>query len=645
MRSQGRAVRLERRPMDLLILFVERRGELITRQEIVARLWKQDVFVDVDTSVNTVIWKLRAALRDSTESPRFIETVPGKGYRFVAALDMESTAQPRAPEGSEGASLRAPAEAMVDPAARHPGPFPDGDGTAVSGGVILRRSRSPYPWWPHRLRALAAGPLLLLVPIVAAAVWMGGRPSDPHSLTIAVLPFEDTGPEAADQYLADGLGEEIIAELSRIDPQRLAVAPRNSVLAYIREGRSRAERAQDLEIDFVLEGDLAAHGDHVRVRSSLRRAADQSVVWSAVYSRERSNVRSVSREVMGAVAEHVRIDIRPNRLIGLDRRQTSDPAAYEAYLRARYFENQRNRESTARAIQYYEQAIALDPAYALAWSGLSFTYAASAINSDTDPREVWPRARSAAENGVRANPDLAEAQFAFGYVQWLLDWNWTRAEAAFRRAIELDPTHVTAHRTLGHVLSQMGLHREAERLMAHTRALDPFSPMSHALSAQIAFQARDNAGATRHARRATLVDSQFWIGHMQLAQAYAHGGETDLALEALADAARFSGGENSKTLSFRGYVMGRLGRTVEAEEALRALAATAATRYVPPYASALVHAGLGNSTAAFEWLDRAFTARDVNLIFLPSDPKWDPYREDQRFRSLLQRCGFVQLKK
>jgi tetratricopeptide (TPR) repeat protein len=255
---------------------------------------------------------------------------------------------------------------------------------------------------------------------------------------------------------------------------------------------------------------------------------------------------------------------------------------------------------------------------------------------------VWPRAREAAREAVRANPDLSEAQFASGYVQWLFEWNWPAAATAFRDAIALDPSHVTAHRTLGHVLSQMGSHRDAERSMAQTRALDPFSPMTHALSAQVAFQARDNAAAIQHARQATLVDSHFWIGHMQLAQAYAHAGETELALESLADAARFSGGENSKTLSFRGYVMGRLGRTVEAEEALRALVTASETRYVPPYASALVHAGLGNSTAVFEWLDRAFMARDVNMIFLSSDPKWDAYRADQRFVSLMKRCGFAQ---
>jgi TolB-like protein/Flp pilus assembly protein TadD len=463
-------------------------------------------------------------------------------------------------------------------------------------------------------------------------------------VTIAVLPFETTGGNPADQDLADELGEDTIASLDQIDPQHVTVVARTSVLPYRGGGRSRAEIGRDLGVHYFTETQVAADGGYVWVTSRLIRASDMSQVWTATYSRERSRVRAIQRELSAAIAEHARVDVVPDHLTGLDRRQTRNPDAYEAYLRARYFENQRNRESTARAVQYYEQAVTLDPQYALAWSGLSFTLAASAINSDADPQEVWPRARTAAENALRANPDLAEAQFADGYVQWLFEWDWPRAESAFKRAITLDSSHVTAHRTLGHVLSQMGAHREAEQVMAHTRSLEPLSPMSHALSAQIAFQARDNTAATRHAKRATLVDSQFWIGHMQLAQAYAHGGETDLALESLADAARFSGGENSKTLSLRGYVMGRLGRRVEAEEALRALATASATRYVPPYASALVHAGLGNSTAVFEWLDRAFMMRDVNLIFLAGDPKWDPYRQDPRFSSLVKRCGFAQVK-
>jgi Flp pilus assembly protein TadD len=244
---------------------------------------------------------------------------------------------------------------------------------------------------------------------------------------------------------------------------------------------------------------------------------------------------------------------------------------------------------------------------------------------------------------VRANTELPEAQFAAGYVQWLLDWDWQAAESAFRRAITLDASHVAAHRTLGHVLSQMAAHSAAELAMEETRRLDPLSPMTYALSAQVAYQVRDNAAAVKYAKRATLVDSRFWIGHMQLAQAYAQTGETDVALETLTDAARFSGGENSKTISLRGYIMARLGRTVEAREALRALSALARERYVPPYMFALVHGGLGDRDGVFDWLNRAFEARDVNLIFLTVDPKWDPFRTDERFRALLERCHFAKV--
>ena len=269
------------------------------------------------------------------------------------------------------------------------------------------------------------------------------------------------------------------------------------------------------------------------------------------------------------------------------------------------FESRRTPATNARAIEQYKRAIALDPNYALAWSSLAFTYAASAVNSDARPLEVWPRARDAAARAVRANPNLAEAQFAVGYVNWLLDWDWTAAETALRAARSLSiPSNAAAHRTLGHVLSQAGRHSEAEAAMRRARELEPLEPLSHALSAQVAFQARDYPAAVEHARRAVLLDSEFWIGYVQLGQAYEQTGETDLALEALSDAARFSGG-NSKAISLRGYILAKSGRASEAREVLRTLEADSRERYVPPSAMALVHAGLGERDAVFEWLDKA----------------------------------------
>jgi tetratricopeptide (TPR) repeat protein len=267
------------------------------------------------------------------------------------------------------------------------------------------------------------------------------------------------------------------------------------------------------------------------------------------------------------------------------------------------------------------------------------THAASAINSDAAPLDVWPRARDAAARAVRANPNLAEAQFVVGYVHWLFDWEWKAAEAGFRRALSLDPGSAAVHRTLGHALSQAGRHDEAEPEMRRTRELAPLDAMSHALSSQIAFQARAYAAAVEYARQAMLVDSEFWIGYMQLGQAYAQTGEADLAIEALTDATRLSSG-NSKAISLMGYVLATSGRVNDAREVLRRLESLSKERYVPPYAMALVHAGLGERDAVFEWLDKAYGARDVHLIYLPVDAKWDPYRNDARFAALLARCGF-----
>ena len=240
---------------------------------------------------------------------------------------------------------------------------------------------------------------------------------------------------------------------------------------------------------------------------------------------------------------------------------------------------------------------------------------------------------------MRAGPALAEAQYALGYVNWMLDWNWRAAEAGFRKALDLDPRHVMTHIGLGHALSQMGRHAEALAAVRRARELDPLSAMAYAMSSQVAFQARDYPAALDHASQAIALDQEFWIGHMARGQALEQSGQYEPALDALTIAARYSGG-NSKPVGLRGYVLGKAGRRQEAREVLSTLEALSRQRFVPPYAMALVHAGLGERDLVFEWLDRAFDAHDVHLIFLTVDPKWDPYRADPRFEALLARCGF-----
>ena len=237
------------------------------------------------------------------------------------------------------------------------------------------------------------------------------------------------------------------------------------------------------------------------------------------------------------------------------------------------------------------------------------------------------------------NANLAEVQMAVAYVNWLFEWDWSTAAAAAERATRLDPSSGAAWRTLGHVISQSGRDAEAAASMARARELEPLEPMSYALSSQVAFQARDYKVALDHARRAVVTDSDIWVGHMMLGQAYDRLGMSDLALEALADAARLSQG-NSKPVSLRGYILATAGRTGEAREVLRTLQAKAERQYVPPYALALVHAGLADRDAVFDQLSNAVAGRDVHLILLGVEAKWDPYRADPRFADLLARCAF-----
>ena len=284
-------------------------------------------------------------------------------------------------------------------------------------------------------------------------------------------------------------------------------------------------------------------------------------------------------------------------------------------------------------------ATKLDPDYALAWAGLADVYSAMPINSDARPRDIADRARDAGERAVASGPDLAETHTALGTVRSWLDWDWPAAEAEYRKAIAFDYSYSQAHRVLGLVLASAGRHEEARRQMSQARELDPFNPVEHALSSAVEFIARNYAAGLELAQQAKTIDATFWIGLFQIGTIHERLGNYELALDALREAERSSG--NSKMLSLRGYILAKMGRTTDAEQVLNTLNGIAGDRYVPPYAMALVHAGLGQTDQAFEALDKAANERDVHLAWLVHDPKWDPYRKDPRFRALLERCNFM----
>ena len=552
----GKAVPLPPRVFDTLLLLVESHARLVEKDEFLRRVWRDSSVEEV--ALAHCISHLRKVLNDGAAERRFIETVPKRGYRFIAAVQVT--------------------------------------------------------------RALADN----LTPLVR----------------VAVLPFENLGGGPEREYLATGFTEETIAALGQIDPDRLSVVGRTTVMTYKGTSKTLSDIGRELDAEYLIESSIRLEEGQLRILSRLVRGRDQVQVWSATYDSRPTSLLAFQGELGIAIAEQIRLHLSPERLvIALGRRQTQSTEAFDQYLRGRYFWNQLSPATTRRALEYYTQATVLDPGYALAWSGIADAFAASPINGDASPLEIWQRAREAADHAARSEPNLAEAQTSLGMVGFFLDWDWVAAEEALHKAILLDPGYCLAHRTLGILLSHSNRHEEAKIAVNRAQMLEPLHAGHHALSAQVAFNARDYTSAIHFARQAIVIDSEFWIGHLQLAQALQQSGEIDLALETLQTAWRLSGG-NTKVIALRGYILARLGRTQEALDMLGTLQRLSDQRYVPPCSIALVYAGLGDRDSTFESLEEAFTAHDVHVIFLPVDPKWDDFRDDARFLSVSSRCDF-----
>ena len=616
--------------MDLLILMVERRGELITRGEIVERLWGKDVFIEVETAVNTLVRKVRQALRDSSDAPTFVETVPGKGYRFIApvvvlagpqpALDRETSLQARPPDPggddiAPGAVANVPIQTVDTPA---------------------QKTR-----WRHR-STMSVFLALLVVAGIAAWAWNGTR-RDPRPSRLAVLPFETIRVETGREYVADALHEETIAALGQVAPERIEVITRRLTLPYRQTTKPPAQIAQELNADYLVESSIHQEERQVRITARLIRAGDQAQIWTDSYEDEPRSVLEFQRELAARIAEQVQLTLSRDRLDALARRHTANTEAFQLYLQGLEQWNRLTPQTTQRAIGYYTRATQIDPTYALPWTGLALAYAGAPINADADPRQMRTLARQAADAAIGADPRLAEAQTAMGAVNFWFDWDWTSAEKMFRQATLADPKYAFGRRMLGIVLSHQGHHDEAQEHMRGLIKLESTYEMNYTLGAQVAFNSGDYAGAAVFAKLASEFEPNFWIADYHLAMAHERLGEYDSALQALARPLA-AGASNSKLHSLRGYVLARKGRAEDAREVLNTLEVMSRARYIPPYARALVHAGLGETPAALDWLERAYEARDVHLIALPTDAKWDPYRSDLRFKSLLQRCGFTGLR-
>jgi tetratricopeptide (TPR) repeat protein len=374
------------------------------------------------------------------------------------------------------------------------------------------------------------------------------------------------------------------------------------------------------------------------VTVKLIRVRDQARIWSENYDRLGTGVIQIQDELGNAIARQIRVELLPGE--PSQRKQTQMLDAYDPYLLGRHYWNQVTPSAIHKSIEYFQTAIKKDPSYALAFAGLADAYAILPIAAGAPPREMWPVARQAATEAIRLNPTLAEAQAAAGLIDFWLEWDWDRSAERLRRAIQLSPNYASAHRHYAHLLSNSGRHTEAIAEVSKARQLDPLSPITNAMAGQFLMYAGRHAEATEALDRAFATDPNFWVAHAVMGRIHDRSGKPGAAIQSLEKAYSASGG-NPGTLSMKGYVLAKSGRVAEAEQIVRGLLESGKDRYVAPTHIALVYAGLGDREAALEWLVKGYEARDVGMVFLTVDPRWDDLRADPRFQELLKRCHFL----
>jgi len=615
LRKRGVRCRLQEQPFQVLAMLLERPGETVTRDELRNRLWTADTFVDFDQGVNKAVNRIRDALGDSATSPRFVETVARRGYRFIADV---------------AAVESAPVVAKPDPGTD--------DGPALEDEPVARLAASLSPGRRRRSYLWAMTGAGLAVASIAIAVWtLESRTPRPTPIrSLAVLPLENLSGDAAQEYFADGMTDELIATLGQISALR--VISRTSVMPYKRARKPLPQIARELNVDAVIEGTVLRSDGQVRITAQLIAARNDTHVWSDTYDGDLRDTLTLQNKVARAIAEQIRVNLNPQEQATLTQRKVVDPQAYEWYLKGRYFWNKRTGTDFQRAVEYFTRATERDPTYAQAYSGLADTYA---LLGDWEygvltPREAFPRAKAAAIKALQLDNMLADAHTSLAFSLDGFDWDFQSAGNEFRRGIELNPGYATAHHWYAWHLSLLGRNDDAIAEMTRAQNLDPRSLIINADLAELLLIAHFTDGSIQQSRRTIELDPNFPLAHNQLGLAYLQSRRHGEATAELRKAVELSGGSATCTANLaRAFALS--GKRNEAIQLLDTLKKRSSDTYSNASEIAVVYAALGDVDQAMAWLERGYGERFNPGVLLR--PGFDALRADRRFQELERRVG------
>jgi len=599
LRKDGLKVRLQEQPFQILTLLLKRPGEVVTREEVRQALWPGDTFVDFDVGLNSAIKRLRDALSDSADSPRFVETLPRRGYRFIAPLET--------PPGSPPATPEAPPRPALPPRSRLRS---WGGAVSLVAAVALVAGLIVTGTWPRLRGQLASAPIR----------------------SLAVLPFENLSGDPEQDYFVDGMTDAVITDLAQV--RALRVISRTSVMQYNLAKKALPRIGEELDVDAVVEGTVTRSGDRVRVTAQLIQAATDRHLWAQSYERELRDVLGLQREVAAAIAQAIQVKLQPEENRRMTQAQAPvDPEAYEAYLKGRFYWSKRSAETSLKAVGYFQQAIERDLAYAPAYSGLSDTYRAFDVQGLAPPHECMPKAEAAARKALALDDTLAEAHASLAGVLYRYDWDWEGAEREFRLSLELEPSYAEGHRAYAVYLMTVRRHEEALAEARRARELSPLSLVINTEMGMALVRLGRYDEAIQQLQKTLEIDPKFARVYQTLAFAYEGKGDWPRAMEALE---RRPGGGQGRAYPWLGYAYGVTGRRREALEMLARLEKLSHERYVSPQGPAIIQLGLGNRDQAMVWLEKAYDARAFEVLGF-SGPLFDRLSGDPQFQDLLRR--------
>jgi TolB-like protein/DNA-binding winged helix-turn-helix (wHTH) protein/Tfp pilus assembly protein PilF len=626
LRKHGLRLKLSEQPFQILVMLLEKPGNVVSRDELRNRLWPGDTFVDFDHGLNNAVMRLREVLSDSSDTPRFIETLPRRGYRFIAPVEELGTAI----EGPLSATALLPVR-PIDSAA-----------------VLPTRSALPVRknlWFPvSRFAMLSSAGFIGAVALTAVAVhYVGGvnaskiRPD--HSTSLIVLPLENLSGDKEQDYFADGMTDELIANLAKI--RSLRVISRSTAMAYKGTRKPLSEIARELHVDAVVEGTVLRAGNRVRITAELVQVSTDRHLWADTYESQLGDVLALQNRVSSAIVDEIRINLTPEERNRLAKTPAVSPEAYENYLKGRYYWNKRSDEGLTKAIGYYEQATRKDPQYALAYAGLADSYGiiGATIFGSIPAREAAPKAKAAALRALEIDPTLAEAANSLATVKFNYDWDWAGAADGFKKAIELNPAYPTAYQRYSLYLVAMGRFQESFDQITKARALDPLSISINTSLGWRFYLARQYDRSIEQLRNTLEMDPTYELPHLLLGRAYQQKGDFARAMPEFQKAVELS--HNTPLMvSALARANALSGNREQAEKLLAELMAKSKREYVSPFYIAMINAGLGRTGLALDWLEKAFGDRSNGLVFLKVDPELDSLRTNVRFLELQRKLNY-----